>query len=114
MVHTEHKRWSSIMTSQTRLPRFVVYLLFSERTGQVYLGYTSNLRRRFRQHNAVDNAGWTRRGRPWRLLAVRIYLDRDSAQLVEQRLKQSKYDKDNWIRALPRYKEFKSRYFAKI
>ena len=102
------------MTSQARLPRFVVYLLFSERTGQVYLGYTSNLRRRFRQHNAENNAGWTRRGRPWRLLAVRTFFDRDSAQLAEQRLKQSKYDKDNWIRALPRYKEFKSRYFAKI
>lgn len=102
------------MTSPTRLPRFHVYLLFSQKTGQVYLGYTSNLRRRIRQHNADDNAGWTKRGRPWRLLAVRTFFDRHSAQLTEQGLKQSRYDKDNWLRALPRYAEFKTQYFAKI
>lgn len=79
-----------------RLPRFHVYLLLSDR-GEVYAGFTGNLRRRLREHNAPDNIGWTR-GRRWRLLAVRCFLDRHSAMMVERSLKRSKYDKRNWIR----------------
>ncbi len=82
-----------------RLQKFWLYLLFSVKTGQVYLGSTSDLQRRFREHNSPDNRGWTRRGQPWRLLAVRCYLDRDSAYLAERRMKQSRFEKRNWIRA---------------
>ena len=78
-----------------RLPRFHVYLLLSER-GEVYAGYTGNLRRRLREHNASSNTGWTR-GRQWRLLAVRCFLDRHSALLAERQLKRSKFDKRKWI-----------------
>ena len=79
-----------------RLPRFYVYLLLSDR-GEVYAGYTGNLRRRFKEHNAADNTGWTR-GRRWHLLAVRCFLDRHSAMMVERQLKRSRYDKTNWAR----------------
>ena len=79
-----------------RLPRFHVYLLLSDR-GELYTGYTSNLRRRLREHNSEDNEGWTR-GRRWRLLAVRCFLDRHSARIVERSLKRSRYDKSNWVR----------------
>jgi len=78
-----------------RLPRFHVYLLLSDR-GEVYAGYTGNLRRRFKEHNAADNEGWTK-GRRWRLLAVRCFLDRHSAVIAEKQLKRSKYDKRNRI-----------------
>jgi predicted GIY-YIG superfamily endonuclease len=78
-----------------RLPRFHVYLLLSEH-GEVYAGFTGNLRRRLKEHNAKDNKGWTR-DRRWRLLAVRCFLDRHSALLVERQLKRSKYDKRNWL-----------------
>ncbi len=78
-----------------RLPRFTVYLLLSER-GEVYTGYTAHLCRRFREHNAPDNRGWTR-GRRWHLLAAICFLDRDTALLFEKQLKRSRYDKRNWI-----------------
>ncbi len=91
-----------------RLPRFHVYLLFSQKTGQVYLGYTSDLRRRFRQHNARDNTGWTRRGKPWRLLSVQSYFDKHSALIAEQRLKESRSAKKAWINALPRLARLQS------
>lgn len=68
-----------------RLPRFTVYLLLS-RSGKTYIGMTFDLRRRFREHNAADNSGWTR-GRRWHLVAVRHVLDRDSAALLERSLK---------------------------
>jgi putative endonuclease len=82
-----------------RLPRYYVYLLFSPKTGRVYLGFTGSLRRRLAEHNhSPGNRGYTRHGRPWRLLAVRCFLDRHSAELVERRLKRSRYDKRNWVR----------------
>ncbi|WP_145057126.1 GIY-YIG nuclease family protein [Adhaeretor mobilis] len=71
-----------------RLPRYWTYLLLSDR-GETYAGYTSNLRRRLRQHNSPENRGWTR-GRRWRLVAVECYSDRHSALLVERRLKRKR------------------------
>lgn len=68
-----------------RLPRFHLYLLLSDRS-EVYAGLTGDLRRRLREHNHPANTGWTR-GRRWRLLAVRCFLDRHSATLAERRLK---------------------------
>ncbi len=82
--------------TKPRLPRFYVYLLLGER-GEIYTGYTADIRRRFKEHNSGVNKGWTR-GRRWRLLAVRCFLDRHSALLVERQLKRSKYEKRNWIR----------------
>ena len=79
-----------------RLPRVYVYLLLShELQGTAYIGMTSNLRRRLRQHNAADNAGYTR-GRKWHLLAVRMFLDRPSAAMVERQLKAYYHGKGNW------------------
>lgn len=84
-----------------RLPRFTVYLLIAREDGTIYTGYTSQLRRRFKEHNAPGNRGYTR-GKRWHLLACRHFIDRDTALLVERQLKRSKYDKRNWIKRLSR------------
>ena len=93
-----------------RLPRVYVYLLFS-REGRTYTGVTNDIRRRLSEHNAPTNSGWTR-GQRWSILAVRAYLDRHSALLVEERLKawrpwwQRNFERDPWIRqARPRLRE---------
>lgn len=86
-----------------RLPRFRVYLLIAREDGMIYTGYTSDLRRRLQEHNADDNQGFTR-GRTWRLLAVKCFLDRHTALLLERQLKASKYDRRNWIKRLGRYR----------
>jgi len=93
----------------TRLPRFHVYLLLCRDDGSTYTGYTANLRRRFKEHNAQDNTGYTR-GRRWHLLAVKCFLDRDTALLFEKQLKRSKYDKRNWIKRLGRLRMLCDRY----
>lgn len=85
----------------TPLPRFTVYLLIAREDGTIYTGYTSQLRRRFKQHNAADNTGFTR-GKRWHLLAVRCFDDAAEAQDFEKQLKRSKYDKRNWIKRLGR------------
>ena len=79
------------------LPRFYVYLLLSDR-GEIYCGYTNNIRRRLKEHNAASNSGWTRGRERWHLLALKMFLDRHSALLVEQKIKKLKYDKRNWIK----------------
>lgn len=97
------------MKKPPRLPRFYVYLLLCREDGMVYTGYTANLRRRFAQHNAPDNVGFTR-GRRWHLLAVKCFLDRDTALLFERRLKRSRYGKRNWIRCIRRLHTLCARY----
>jgi len=95
-----------------RLPRFFVYLLLCHENGTVYAGYTANLRRRFKEHNSVKNTGYTR-GKRWHLLAVKCFLDRDSALIFERRLKRSRYDKRNWIRRVGRLGVLCERYGIK-
>ncbi|TWT67040.1 GIY-YIG nuclease superfamily protein [Posidoniimonas polymericola] len=80
----------------TRLPRYWTYLLLSDR-GETYAGYTSDLRRRLREHNSAENRGWTR-GRRWRLAAAECYFDRASAVWVEKRLKRSRSFRQSWLR----------------
>lgn len=70
------------------------YLLLSER-GEVYLGATTNLRQRLRQHNASNNDGFTR-GRRWHLLAVQRFSTRQQAFAHEDRLKKSLSLKMEW------------------
>ena len=69
----------------TRLPRGYLYILLGE-DGRIYIGITSRLRRRLKMHNSNENEGYTQ-GQRRRLLGVRMYLDRDSAALMEKRLK---------------------------
>lgn len=93
-----------------RLPRVWLYVLVSLGTKEVYLGYTTNLKRRLRQHNSPRNRGYTRRGAPWRLLAVRCFLDKHSAKRAERQLKRRWWDKINWIRRVrPRMRKLSAR-----
>ena len=80
-----------------RLPRFYVYLLIAREDGTIFTGYTSDLRRRFKQHNAASNTGFTR-GRRWHLLAVKCFLDKHSAMLYESQLKRWYHGRGNWTR----------------
>ena len=84
-----------------RLPRFYCYLLLSER-GEIYCGYTNDIRRRFKEHNSSSNTGWTK-GRRWWLLAVKCFLDDRSALLYERWAKKRRWLKPSWIKlARPR------------
>lgn len=96
----------------TRLPRFYVYLLIAREDGMIYTGYTSDLRRRFKQHNAAGNTGFTR-GRTWHLLAVKCFLDRDTALLFERSLKRGRHGqrlKKQWIKRIGRLRTLCDRY----
>lgn len=83
----------------TRLPRFTCYLLLSDDAGTVYVGSTTNLRRRFREHHSESNTGYTA-SKTWRLLHVEQYLTRECALTRERQLKRGRWTKRMLLRTL--------------
>jgi predicted GIY-YIG superfamily endonuclease len=75
------------------------YLLVSNK-GEVYLGATTNLKKRLRSHNSPNNNGFTR-GRRWHLLAARSFQTRKEAFDCENSFK--KTGKKKWkVSCIPR------------
>jgi len=67
-----------------------VYVLSSKRAGRTYVGVTSDLRARVRQHNGLEAGGArsTRAGRPWKLRKTYgPFATRGEAQKVEHAVK---------------------------
>ncbi len=63
---------------------YYVYLLVNE-NGKIYIGYTSDLKRRMREHNC-SKSGFTK-GRRWKLVYYEAYLSKKDAIRREKRLK---------------------------
>jgi putative endonuclease len=63
---------------------WVVYILWSEKHKQSYVGITSNLVERFKSHNELGK-GFTTKFRPWMVIHIEVY---DSKELA---LKREKY-----------------------
>jgi len=81
-----------MMRTPARLRRvpWKVYVLSSKRAGRTYVGVTSDLKQRVRQHNGLERGGArsTRAGRPWRLRRTYgPYATRGEAQKVEHAVK---------------------------
>lgn len=67
---------------------YYVYLLQSVRTGQCYLGWTTDLQRRLCQHNDDErDSGWTRGRGPYELVYFEAYRHREEAVAREGVLK---------------------------
>lgn len=71
------------------------YLLI-ERTGRTYVGATTNLKRRLREHNSEGNRGYTR-GARWHLLAVKHFASKTEAFAFERRTKRSGAARARWL-----------------
>jgi putative endonuclease len=63
------------------MPRTVLYIIQSKE-GHVYVGSTTDLKKRLRQHNE-HKAGWTKRGTEWKI----IYQE-DCASISEGRMRE--------------------------
>lgn len=63
-----------------------VYVLKSVKDGQLYIGYTNNLRRRFKEHNA-GRCTVTKDRKPFRLLYYEACNQKDDALKRELQLK---------------------------
>ena len=65
---------------------FYVYVVRSEIDSGFYIGYTSNLRRRLREHSEGNSCATSYRG-PWKLIYYEAYLEQSDALGRERYLK---------------------------
>ena len=66
---------------------YVVYVLEHTVTKQLYVGYTTDLKRRVREHNARGHKYTTRKTGQWTLVYAEAYRDVDDARERERKLK---------------------------
>lgn len=64
------------------------YVLQSDKSNNIYIGYTSDIRRRLGEHNGGLNRS-TKPYRPWKLIYYEACLDVDDAKRREHYLKTS-------------------------
>ena len=60
---------------------FYVYLLKSPKTGQIYVGFTRDLKRRYAEHQKLQ------RHKGWKLIYYEAYRNREDAAERERKLK---------------------------
>lgn len=65
---------------------YYVYILQSQKNNSLYIGYTSDLQNRFKQHNCGLSQS-TKSYRPWRLIFYEAFLHRIDAKNREEYLK---------------------------
>jgi putative endonuclease len=65
---------------------FYVYILRSERDFGFYIGFTTNLRARLKQHQDSESFATSHRG-PWKLIYHEAYLNQEDALGRERYLK---------------------------
>ncbi|MEK7169511.1 MAG: GIY-YIG nuclease family protein [Patescibacteria group bacterium] len=67
---------------------FYIYILRSLKDNSLYIGYTNDLKRRFKEHNRKKSYS-TRKKAPWILIHYEAYLNSRDATRREQYLKTS-------------------------
>lgn len=65
---------------------FYVYIIKSEKTNELYLGSTNDLKRRFLEHNSGKSFS-TKNKMPWRLIYYEAFLSEKDAREREHQLK---------------------------
>ena len=66
---------------------YIVYILEHSDTRQLYVGYTTDLKRRIREHNARGRKFTTRKSGQWGLVYAEAYRHKSDARERESRLK---------------------------
>ena len=65
---------------------YYVYLIKSKNTGELYYGFTSDLRRRMMEHNRGDSFS-KKSAIPWEIIYYEAYLAEEDARNREKQLK---------------------------
>jgi len=65
---------------------FYTYILESEKNGELYVGFTEDLKKRVKEHNQGVNAS-TKRYIPWKLIYYEASLNKKDARRREKYLK---------------------------
>ena len=68
---------------------YYVYVRWSKKLEEHYVGYSTNLRSRLASHNRGSVAA-TRNGQPWKLVYYEAYLSDELARIREHSLKRNR------------------------
>jgi putative endonuclease len=71
---------------------YYVYVLRNT-SGRLYIGFTSDLNRRVKQHQEGEG-GWTSKRGPWELVHYETFVDRVEAMRRERNLKRGKINQE--------------------
>jgi putative endonuclease len=66
---------------------YYVYVLVQESSGNRYIGFSSDLRKRLEQHNRGRGSTYTKRGDKWQLVYYEAFVSKEDAMLRERKLK---------------------------
>jgi len=66
---------------------FIVYVLYSPKFNQIYIGYTSDIANRLLSHNELATKGHTIKYRPWKLAYSEEFSTKTEAIIREKQLK---------------------------
>jgi len=70
------------------VPKFYyVYVLRSQKNNRWYIGFTMDLRKRFKEHNEGKYNSWTKGRGPFELIYYEAYRNKTDAQSREKQLK---------------------------
>ncbi len=69
---------------------YVTYVLYSKKYHKIYIGYTSQLIKRFHSHNRLATKGWTIKYRPWEVIYLEFFEIKREAIRREKELKTSR------------------------
>jgi putative endonuclease len=91
---TKTGRGKSVPAKAVRPKRktFTVYVLRSAE-GRMYIGFSQDVEKRIRQHNAKSNRGWTRRFTGWKTIYTEEFRTRKQAMRREKELKRIRSSK---------------------
>ncbi len=66
---------------------YTVYVLYSEKFGKHYTGFTSDFGQRMVSHDILGKKDWTKRYRPWKIILAEEYEMKSDAMKREKWLK---------------------------
>ena len=76
---------------------YYVYLLQSDKDGTTYIGYTEDLRKRFKEHNQGKTRSLKNK-LPMKLIYYEAYLTKTDARIRELELKNNSQQKEQLLR----------------
>ena len=87
----QHMLAFSVFTETTFM--HYVYILYSKSINKFYVGYSENPDKRLDFHNSELNKIWSKRGKPWELIATFSFQIKSDALRAEKFIKQQKSTK---------------------
>ena len=82
---------------------FTTYALFSKTFTKIYIGYTSDLKKRLDSHNFLAKKGWTIKFRPWELIYTEEFETKIEAMKREKELKTARGREFIWQMVTTKY-----------